>query len=216
MTSSPSEKLNEFFAQFPPLRYKKRETILRAGEVPQGLHFLESGYVRLHALSEDGEELTLVIYKPGDFFPVVWTFYGGGPSIYYFETLTPVLMRRASREPFLEFIQANPDVFMLVTQRVISRFQISLRRMEYLTFGNASARLASVLLVHAKEIGVERDGGIEFQIPLTHKDLANLVGMTRETMSIELKRFERAGLIGHIDHRLVIKDKEGLEKEAIL
>ena len=202
--------------QFKPALYKKGETILRAGDFPQGVLFLKKGYVRLFSVSEDGKELTLVIYKPGEFFPVVWTFFGGKPSVYYFEALTACELIKVQREKFLGFITRDVDVFTYVAKHIITRFQIALQRMEYLAFGNSSSKLASILLICAKEYGKEGSLEPEIDIPLTHKDIANLVGVTRETISIELKKFERKGLVGRHGRHIVIKNKRQLAREAIL
>ena len=213
-TLTPSEKLYNFFSQFKPRYYKKGETFLRAGDVPAGIYFLKKGYVRLYSLSSAGKELTLVLYKPGEFFPVVFTF-TAKPSVYYFETLSQVEMVRAPRENFASFIKENADVFDEVNLHIIERFQIALRRMEYLTFGNANSRLASILLICARYFGVRSDDKeIKIPIPFTHKDIANLVGMARETVSIELKKFIDKRLIEKKGRLLVIKNREALRKEA--
>lgn len=189
---------------------------MRAGDFPQGVLFLKKGYVRLFSVSQEGKELTLVIYKPGEFFPVVWTFSGEKPSIYYFEALTACELVKVQREKFMSFITHDTDVFIYVVSHIISRFQIALRRMEYLAFGNSGSKLASILLICAREYARHRNGEPEIDIPLTHKDIANLVGVTRETISIELKKFERKGLVGRHGRHIVIKNKRQLAKEAIL
>lgn len=217
MDNKAFNKIKKFFSQYPEQNYKKNETILRAGDMPQGVYFLEEGYVKLYSTSADGEELTLVIYQPGEFFPVVWTFFGERPSIYYFATMSPVVVRRADREPFVKFLEENPDAFMFIMLHVLDRFQRSLRRMEYLVFGNAASRLASTILSFGRTFGRDIKGKTEIQLPLTHKDFADLLGMTRETVSIQLKKFERKGFIGYNAKKLfVIKDKEKLGEEAIL
>lgn len=210
------KKLNRFFNRADPTFYKKGEIILRGGDMPQGVYFLKKGYVKLDSVSKEGKELTLIIYKPEEFFPVVWTFFGDRTSIYSFEAITDCEILRVSRGEFLEFINSNQVVFLEVTKGIIARFQIALRRMEYLAFGNASAKLASILLICAKDFGVQKNKEVELQIPLTHKEIANLVGVTRETVSLELKKFDRQGLIGYRGKFMVIKDHDGLEEKAIL
>lgn len=212
---SPIEKLEKFFSQFRTIHYRKGETFLRPGEIPQGINFLKKGYVRLYSLSYEGKDLTLLIYKPGDFFPVVWSF-TGTPSVYYFEALTPVEIERASKEEFGKFINDNIDVFKEVNNHIIHRFQMALKRMEYLVFGNASSKLASILLICSRDFGIDTSKGKEIQIPFTHKDIAAIIGVTRETVSIELKKFEKMRLIGYNSRHIVIKDEKALEKEAIL
>lgn len=210
------DKLKNFFLQFNALNYKKGEVMLRAGDLPQGIYYLKKGFAKLTSVSQEGKELTLVVYRAGDFFPVVWTFFGKRASIYSLATLTECQVIRAQREIFMDFIMNNTDVLLEVTKHIITRFQVALRRMEYLTFGKASAKVASILLICGRDFGRQINGQIEIQIPLTHKDVANLVGVTRETVSVELKKFDRRGLIDYNQKLIIIKNKEGLEKEAIL
>lgn len=216
MILGETAKLQKLLGDRKTFRYKKGEIILRSGDLPQGVMFLKNGYARLESISKEGKELTLVIYKPGEFFPVVWTFFGQKPSIYDLEALTNCEIYRVPREEFSDFLNKNPDVLTDVTKHIISRFQLALKRMAYLTFGSASSKLASILLILAREYGVKKSEGAEIQIPLTHKDIANLVGVTRETISIELKKFDRKGLIAYNKKILLIKNEEGLKSKAII
>ena len=179
-----------------------------------GIFYIKKGFVRLYSLSSAGKELTLVLYKPGDFFPVVWTF-TSQPSAYYFETLCDCEIIKAPKDKFINFVEENKGVLYEIIDHILQRFQVALRRMESLTFGNASARLASVLLIYASRFGVKQENtGIVIPIPLTHKDIANLVGVARETVSIELKKFINKGIIQKTGRFLAVKDKKALEKHA--
>ncbi len=216
MIINGDKKIQNFLEKRKTFHYKKDEIILRNGDLPQGLMFLKSGYSRLESISKEGKELTLVIYRPGEFFPVVWTFFGKEPSIYNLEALTDCEIIRVPREEFLDFIEVNVDVFFDITRHIITRFQLALKRMTYLTFGNASSKLASILLINGKEFGVKKIEGTEIQIPFTHRDISNLAGLTRETVSIELKKFEKRGLIRYNKKLIVLKNLKGLEEKAIL
>lgn len=136
--------LESFFARHKSFYFKRGEIVLRAGDIPQGVYCIKKGYIRLYALSEEGKELTFLIYKAGDFFPVAWTL-KEEPSLYYFQSLTPAQLKRAPRAEFLDFILKNSEVFFRLTQDMTTRFQASLRRMEYLVFGKVQQRLASLL-----------------------------------------------------------------------
>lgn len=214
MYSNP--KSAKFLSQFKSVVHKKGEMILRGGDAPQAVYLVKNGYAKLSSISSEGEELTLVIYKAGEFFPVVWTFFGKRASIYSFEALTQVEIVRIPRESFLEFINENRDVFMEIVEHIITRFQSALRRMEYLVFGNSSAKVASMLLILGKNFGEKKAKGMEIQIPLTHKDIANLIGVTRETVSIELKRFEREKLIAYNKKLIILSNEKTLAQRAIL
>src|SRR3989344_4663572 len=100
----------KFFSQFNANRYAKGAIILRGGDIPQGVYFVKRGFVKLTSVSKEGKELTMVIYKEGDFFPVVWAFFGGDKgSIYSFEAITETEILRAPRESFISYVTSHFD-----------------------------------------------------------------------------------------------------------
>ncbi len=207
-------KLDEFFFRFKKYHYKKGELILRGGDIPQGIYFIDKGYVRSYSISPEGEELTLIIYKPKDYFPMRWIF-GDRANRYYYETMTGVDAGHCTREEFVDFLKSNPDVLFELTSRIITRVKGLMERMEYLAFGNAYQKVASILLICADRFGEKNNGETVIPIPLTHKDIAMLVGMTRETVSIEVKKLERKGIIGYDKHLIVVKDIVKLSIESL-
>lgn len=219
MQGNPSQssfkKLAQFFAGFRKYHYKKGETIIRADEEPPGVFYLERGYVRLYSLSSEGEELTLIIFKPEDFFPVMWAV-NGTPNTYYVEAMTAAELYRAPREEFLSFIKQNSDVEFELMSRILVRLGGLLSRMEYLVFGNAHQKVASIIHICAERFGEKNEDGIVIQVPLTHKDIANLVGVTRETASIEIKKLERKSLIVFHGRHIIVKGLPNLRKESLV
>lgn len=207
--------LLSFFAPFPPLFLKKREIILRVGDIPQGVYCIEKGYVRLYAVSLEGKEFTFFIYKQGDFFPVVWSL-RAEPSQYYFQALTAAKLKKVPRAAFMEFVTENPDVLLELTQGIIRRSQAALRRMEYLVFGNAYQRLSSLLFGLARQFGKKERKNTLIQVSLTHTDLASLLGLTRETVSIEIKNLEKKGIVRYRKRLIVVKSLTKLHKESNL
>ncbi|MBI1982120.1 MAG: Crp/Fnr family transcriptional regulator [Candidatus Levybacteria bacterium] len=207
--------LESFFARHKSFSFKKGEIVLRAGDIPQGVYCIKKGYIRLYALSEEGKELTFIIYKAGDFFPVVWTL-KEEPSRYYFQALTFTETKRVPRAEFLDLILKNPEVFFRLTQDMATRFQASLRRMEYLVFGKVQQRLASLLWGLARQFGKKERKNTIIQVPLTHTDLASLLGVTRETISLEMKKLERERIVAYKKRLIRIKSLTKLHKEANL
>ena len=74
MSNAALGKLDKFFSKFKKLHYKKGELILRGGDSPQGVYFIDKGYVKDYSISKEGEELMLILFKPEDFFPMQWVF----------------------------------------------------------------------------------------------------------------------------------------------
>lgn len=212
---SPLEKVEDFFARGSAIRYKKGETILHAGDEPQGVFWLKKGYVRLYCLSSEGEEMTLIIFKPQDFFPMIWAV-NNAPNLYYVEAMTPVEVYRLPREEFLSFVKEHPDVLFELMSKVLVRLGGLLQRMQYLAFGKAYEKVASILFICAERFGKETIGKVTINVPLTHKDVANLLGMTRETVSIEMKKLAKAGIIDYKGKFVVVRDLAKLRQESSL
>ena len=208
-------RLDLFFHKYKPLHYKRGETILRAGDQPQGIFYLKKGFVRVHSISKAGEELTLIIFKSGDIFPVSWAV-NNVPSGYFVETMTDSSLWRVPRDQFLGFVSDKPDILFELNRRMLDRFLGLMQRMEYLVFGNAPSKVASILLICAERFGSKFGAKTIIDVPLTHNDIATLVGMTRETVSIEMKKLENEGLIGYRGKLLVVLNVRGLRKKSLI
>ena len=188
---------------------------MRAGDIPLGVFYLKRGFVRVYSISKVGEELTLIIFKRGDFFPLVWAI-NNAVVDYYVEAMTACELARVPREEFVKFVKENPDVNFELTSRMLLRFLGLMRRMEYLVFGNANNKVASILLICAERFGKKAGLQIIIEVPLTHSDIASLVGLTRETASIEMKKLENKGLIAYRGHLLVVKNLRRLRRQSLL
>ncbi len=210
-----SEKLNKFFSGFKKLSFKKGELILRAGDKPPGIFYLKKGYTRLYSLSKDAQELTLIIFKAGNLFPLMWTL-NDTPNMYYLEAMTAVEIHQAPREKFLNFIKNDNELLFELTRRILMRFGGILNRMEYAIFGHAHSKVASIILICAERFGIQSKQDIIIQVPLTHQDIANLIGIARETVSIEMEKLQKKGLIDHQRKYLIIKNVRKLKEECAL
>lgn len=209
------KKIKNFFDKGRTVVYKKRHTFLNAGDVPQGVHFIKKGYVRLYSVSPSGKEITLVIYEPGDFFPVVWGLQGKSASIYYFETFTSVELQRVQWKDFNQFVQENLDVFKLLVDHILIRFQTSLKRMEYLVFGNSRAKVSSVFMTLAERFGVKKAGAILIPFPMAHRDISTLAGLTRETTSYEISALKKSGTLVQKRGYFTVRDLAALKKASV-
>lgn len=209
------KQLDYFFTQHKLLSYKKRSIILCANDDSASVFYIRSGYIRVYRISEQGEELTLNILKPRDIFPITYGM-SHKTNTYYLEALTPLEIWRAPKEQFVNFVKSDTELYQELTQRVLIRFDGLLTRMEYLVFSNAYTKVVSTLIICAKRFGEKKGNDIHIQVPLTHKDIATLIGITRETTSLEMKRLEKDGFVSKFGKLLVVKNIEQLEREIII
>jgi len=212
MDSTIAKKIETFFTQFKHITYKKGEIIIRADDDPSGIFYLVSGNVRKYAISNKGDELVVNIFKPISFFPMSWAI-NNEHNEYFYDALTPLEIYRAPKEKVVEFIKNNPDVLYDLLSRVYIGTDGLTRRMTYLMAGNAYARLVTELIIHAKRFGKKTSTKIE--VTVSEKELATQSGMTRETVSREMKVLKDRKLVTFAKNILTIKNIEELEKELV-
>lgn len=208
-------KIQIFFQTGQLRRYKKRDLVINANDMSSSVFYMKEGYLRVFRISEQGEELTLTILKPGDIFPLTYGF-NNLNNFYYIEAITKVELWKSSQEGFLNFVKENTDVLYELTNRIMVRFAGVLSRMEYIVFSNAYIKVAATLLICAKKFGEQQGDEIIVRVPLTHHDIATLIGITRETTSLEMKKLEKQGFLGKAGRLFVIKDMKRLEEVILL
>lgn len=211
-SSSLSEKLTRYFQSHKSYFYKKGEAIIRPDDGAHSIFYIKKGYVRVYRITEWGDIKLLLIYKTGEFFPIFWTFYDK-PSIEYFEAMCDTEISKSPKGEFSEFLDKNPDVFKKVAQRVLTVLEISADRTDNLLFTDAYSRVIARLLHMIKRFGDKEEGEVTIQAPVTQKDIAYSIGMTRETASRQLSKLERKRLITYKGHLIVIKNVEKLREE---
>lgn len=213
----PVSKLDLFFGNYKPLQYKSRTVISSVNDLQASVFYIKSGFLRVFRISEQGEELTVTILKPQDLFPLTYGMTNTKKlNSYYLEAITPLEIWKVHIEQFHQFINQNSDVYEELTQRLLVRFDDALSKMEYLVFNNAYTKIVATVISCAKRFGEKQGNDIIINVPLTHKDIATLVGITRETTSLEMKKLEKQGFLSRNGRFLVIKQIEKLEAEAML
>ncbi len=212
MDEQVKKKVDTFFKQYKKQIYKKGEIVIRADDNPLGIFYLTEGLVKKYAISKKGDELVLNIFKPISFFPMSWAI-NNTKNIYFYEATTQVEVWRAPTEETLKFIKDNPDVLFNLISRVYRGIDGMMLRMSYLMTGSAYERLITELMIQSKRFGRINKKETSIEIKITEKDLATSAGMSRETVSREMKMLKNKGIITLNKNLLVIKNVNKLEAE---
>jgi len=208
------QKLDSFFSRYTPLKFEKRDILIRAGDEPSGIFYLVKGNVRQYVISKNGEEITLNIYKPGAFFPMAWAMDASRNS-YYFEGMNDIDAFVAPKKDVVDFVQREPEILFDLLKRVYVGVDGILSRLEFLMSGNAKQRLITVLVISAKRFGEATKGNIVITLKLTHQDLASLAGLSRETVSREMMIIKKKRLIDYTSTSITVHNIENLENELV-
>ena len=211
MTSDVAQKINDFFASYRLQYFKKRHILIYAGNEPPGIFYLISGQVREYDISDSGDEIVVNIFKPPAFFPMSWAI-NKTPNQYFFETTSPVSLKQAPADEALAFLKTNLDVVFDLLSRLYSGTDGILRRMAHLMGGSAYSRVLFELIIECRRFGKRQLSGT-YIIDLHERELADRMGLSRESVSREIAKIKKLGLIEVSRKGLLIKNLTKLDKE---
>lgn len=210
MDALVKNKLDRFFKKYTYQEYKKGQIIARADETPTGVFYLQKGKVKRYVISKMGGEIVVSIFKPVSFFPMSWAM-SDNHNNYYYEAMTNVELWIAPKLHVIEFIKKEKDVLYDLLARVFRGTEGVLYKMIYLMAGNARGRLVVEILINARRFGQKQSRIVVF--PTTEKDLATQTGLSRETVSREIKNLKEKKLISFENKSLSVYNMEKLEQE---
>ena len=204
------QKLTSFFSQYKKHTYKKGEVLIQARAQPSGVFYIEDGIVRRYWITENGEEITLNLYKPHSFLPMSWAI-GNVSNSHFYEAMIPVTARLAPKEDVLAFLKREPDVVYDLLRRVYIGMEGLWMHLESLTAGHASGKLIASLIILAKRFGKAGEKDVVVNLKMSEQDIANYAGMSRETTSRELQKLKKDNLLSFEKGILSIHNLEALE-----
>jgi CRP-like cAMP-binding protein len=213
LSESSNEALERLLAAVTVGTYRPRQVIYLPGDRAQGVQFLTSGRIKISKVTRDGKELTLAYRSEGDFFgePCLLD---GGPREEMAEAMDASTTVEVSREALDELLRNDGRAAYKFGRALIARRKDLEARVEQLIFKDVGAKLAELLLTLGQEHGVSDQRGLVVGLKITHQEMANLIGSTRETVSLTLSQFKRKGLIQTEGRRVILSDPEGLRALA--
>ena len=190
-------------------RFAAGEMLFWEGEPCAGIFLLMAGAVKIFKTSPGGREMMLALEAAPSTVAELPLF-DGGPYPASVRAVEPVVSLFINKSDFQQVCRQYPDVALKVLAVVGRRLRHLVDIVESMTFGSVTQRLARLLLDTAAQAG----SGDEFDLPMTHQEVASRLGTVREVVSRNLARFRAEGLISIQGHQVQIQDRAGLEREA--
>lgn len=189
-----SRSLVDRFHQGTKLTYKRGEFVIRPGESPPGVFYVEEGLVRAYDITKYGEENLLVIRKDGEFLGLTVTITGDDKKIIY-QTLTPAILWLIKSEEFTDHLIKHPEAALPLVDDLTEMYRVHSERILNLEYRTVRERLISFLLTTSRRFGEKDKTGIVIKVPLRHQDIASSINSSRETTSREIAYLERKQLL---------------------
>jgi CRP-like cAMP-binding protein len=201
--------LKKFFDKYRSINYKIGETVIQPGEKIEYIYFLESGYVSQQVISENGEDFILNIFRPRSYFPISIALQGV-ENEYFYESLTNIIVKKAPIKDVLTFLKNNPSAMEELLLRLSSGLNMLANKTEALIFGDAGRKVAATLYFTAQRFGKDEGKKTIIDFPLTHKRIAAMTGITRETASIEMSKLKKTGIVTYKGKQVTILNMKSL------
>jgi CRP-like cAMP-binding protein len=190
----PMEDLMEIERMAPMSTIKKKTLIQSPETFCEGLFFLKEGKLRLYKFSPEGKQFTLGILGQGNVFGEIDSFSLGTRDI-FIETMEETLLCSLTKEEFERFLVDRPQLALKLLKLLSERLKERDALLEQLALGDIRDRVLHLLLKLSDQFGKKEGEYDKIDLPITHQELANMIGSTRESITIVLNELAEEDII---------------------
>ena len=207
----PPEALQRLSEITASATYPKGATLFVEGQPARGVFILCAGHVKLSTSSSDGRTLILRISEPGDLLGLPATI-SGRPYEVTADVIEPAQANFISRADFLNFLCEHGEAALRVAQELSETYQTAFAEMRTIGLSHsAREKLARFILEWSAHHPTE-NGAIRFNLTLTHEEIAQMIGASRETVTRLFADFRKKNLLQINGSSVTIRDKRGIEQ----
>jgi CRP/FNR family cyclic AMP-dependent transcriptional regulator len=192
---------------------RRRQVVYLPGDPGDAIYFVNGGRLKVSKVTRDGKELTLAYRVPGEIFGELCLI-EGGPREEMAEAMENALITVIERPLFETILNKEGLIGARLVRVVAQRRREVENKIEQLIFKDVNAKLAELLLRLGDEYGIDDARGTLVSLKITHQEMANLIGSTRETVSLTLSQFKRRGFIHTDGRKVILADRDGLRALA--
>jgi CRP-like cAMP-binding protein len=198
-------QVKDFFSQGHTREYPDGQILLYQGEEARDVYYIQSGYVKVYDISVKGEEKVLLLLGPGDIFPLIWTFGESSSLHFFYETLNDVEITVIGRDLFMKEIEKDHAFTRELLQYFVNRTKDLMQRVESIEGTSALHKVGQVLNYLSTAHGEKaRNNNIKVSPDVTHQLIAHMSGLTRETVSVQLKELVDGGAVKNSNQQLLV------------
>jgi len=193
--------------------YSKKNIVFHEGDYGDALYVIKNGRIKIAKVAIDGREKTLTILKAGDFFGEMAIFDDMPRSATAESMDNDVRLLSINKNDFERLIIENPSIAIRIMKDLTRRIRQVNEQVQDLAFKDVHGRVASTLfnlLKTEKEASKDPHKENLNSLKMTHQDLANMVGSSRETVTRALNRLQDEGIISISHQQISVLDNEKL------
>ena len=197
------DDLQEVLELFVLKKFHRKNLLILENEPEINLYVIKKGCVKLSWINEDGNEVILSVLYSGDFFGEFSLIEGmtWSVNVIALDDLDAFMLQRRD---FLYLMSKYPAISINLHRELAFRTNKLYSKIKRFSIMNAEGRVASMLMGLAEDIGILQKGDVHLVNLFRQRDLANIAGTSRETISRFLSKFERRGLVKKCKNELII------------
>lgn len=193
--------------------FKKGEFIYFPNDASDKIYFIDEGRVKIGSYSDDGKEIIKAILQRGEVFGEL-AIVGEEKRANFAQAMDDVLLCERSVEESKMLMMMEKDFSLHITKLIGEKLIRTERRLESLIFKDARTRIIEFLYNLAKDRGEKVGYEIVVRNFLTHKEIANLTGTSRQTVTTVLNELRDENKIYFDRKRLLVRDMDKLVEET--
>jgi len=188
--------------------YPKSAVLFIEGQRPRGVFVLCTGKAKLSTSSSEGKTIITKISQPGDVLGLNATI-SNHPYEVTAEMIEPGQANFIARDSLLQFLRENGEVALRIAEQLSRNYYTAYEEIRILGLAASPAEKFAKLLLSWE---AEKTNGSQIRLTLTHEEIAEMIGTTRETVSRLFSEFKKKQLVQIKGSTLIIRNKPGLEK----
>ena len=208
LTPPALQRLSEITA---PATYPKGATLFVEGQPSRGVFILCAGHVKLSTSSADGRTLILRLSEPGDVLGLSATISGRSYEVTG-DVIEPAQANFISRSDFLNFLREHGEAALRVAQELSDTYQNAVAEMRTIGLSHSAKEKLARFLLDWSAHNPSKNGAINFTLTLTHEEIAQMIGASRETVTRLFAELRREDLLQVRGSSITIRDRAGLEQ----
>jgi len=201
--SFTDKEINDVVSKARIRKFRKNRTVLSEDDTNHYMYIILKGRVKVVQMTEDGKEVILAVHRSGESFGEV-SLIDGKTIRASVVAIEDSVIADIAKKDYIFLVMNNKKMLENLLSILCVRLRESWDKIQMLSLASASARMKMLLQLLSEEHGRKTPEGVAVNIRLTHQDIANMTGISRETVTRIMDKWHKDGEIGIIENRRIL------------
>ncbi|HEX5395297.1 MAG TPA: Crp/Fnr family transcriptional regulator [Candidatus Saccharimonadales bacterium] len=208
-TSSYDSNIDTLFKRGREKLFPKNQIVSYQGDPLTSIHLVKKGFLKAYTILDTGDTRTMFLLGPGDIFPIAFSLTMDWQQFqirYFYQSLTDSVLEILDQSEFRRMVETDPKMTATYMSYMSASNQAIMNQLEAMKHKTAKDKILLLLPYLVDKIGKRtRPHTYKLEIKLSHQEIADLSGITRETTTALLKELEEDGVIQQQRDTWIIK-----------